>query len=106
MAKRWDTIPSEIRWKCINALENDRKIRRIPTIDYVMLLAFKQSNKAVAQFALSDTLQAFPPCARRTRSTVTCSGANLGRPPYCGSSTGKLFMPLGSATEMLVAGAA
>ena len=55
MAKRWDTIPSEIRWKCINALENDRKIRRIPTIDYVMLLAFKQSNKAVAQFALSDT---------------------------------------------------
>ena len=37
MAKRWDTIPSEIRWKCINALENDRKIRRIPTIDYVML---------------------------------------------------------------------
>ena len=37
MAKRWHTIPSEIRWKCINALENDRKIRRIPTIDYVML---------------------------------------------------------------------
>jgi hypothetical protein len=30
----------------------------------------------------------------------------LGRPPYCGSSTGKLFMPLGSATVMLVAGAA
>jgi len=37
MAKRWDTIPSEIRWKCINALENDRKIGRIPTMDYVML---------------------------------------------------------------------
>jgi hypothetical protein len=30
----------------------------------------------------------------------------LGRPPYCGSSTGKLFMPLGGATVMLVAGAA
>ncbi|MGC1915879.1 MAG: hypothetical protein WA710_11900, partial [Pseudolabrys sp.] len=30
----------------------------------------------------------------------------LGRPPYCGSSTGNLFMPLGSATVMLVAGAA
>ena len=29
----------------------------------------------------------------------------LGRPPYCGSSTGKLFMPLGSATEMPVTGA-
>jgi len=37
MAKRWDTIPSEIRWKCINALENDRKTGRIQTIDYVML---------------------------------------------------------------------
>ena len=37
MAKRWDTIPSEIRWKCINALENDRKTGRIPTIDYVIL---------------------------------------------------------------------
>jgi hypothetical protein len=37
MAKRWDTIPSEIRWKCITALENDRKIGRIRTMDYVML---------------------------------------------------------------------
>ena len=37
MAKRWDTIPSEVRWKCINTLENDRKSGRIPTIDYVML---------------------------------------------------------------------
>ncbi|MGB8235557.1 MAG: hypothetical protein WCF35_06835, partial [Pseudolabrys sp.] len=37
MAKRWDTIPSKVRWKCINALENDRKIGRIPTIDYVIL---------------------------------------------------------------------
>ena len=37
MAKRWDTIPSEVRWKCINTLENDRKIGRIPMIDYVML---------------------------------------------------------------------
>jgi hypothetical protein len=37
MAKRWDTIPSEVRWKCINALENDRKTGRIPTIDYVIL---------------------------------------------------------------------
>src|SRR5215468_7087054 len=37
MAKRWDTIPSEIRWKCIKALENDRNVGRIRTIDYVML---------------------------------------------------------------------
>ena len=37
MAKRWDTIPSEIRWKCIKALENDRNIGRIRTMDYVML---------------------------------------------------------------------
>ena len=37
MAKRWDTIPSEARWKCINTLENDRKTGRIPMIDYVML---------------------------------------------------------------------
>ena len=37
MAKRWDTIPSEVRWKCINTLENDRKTGRIPTIDYVLL---------------------------------------------------------------------
>lgn len=37
MAKRWDTIPSEVRRKCINASENDRKIGRIPTIDYVIL---------------------------------------------------------------------
>jgi hypothetical protein len=37
MAKRWDAIPSEVRWKCINTLENDRKSGRIPTIDYVML---------------------------------------------------------------------
>ena len=37
MAKRWDTIPSEVRWKCINALENDRKAGRIPMIDYGML---------------------------------------------------------------------
>jgi len=28
MAKRWDTIPSEIRWKCINNLDNDRKTGR------------------------------------------------------------------------------
>ena len=37
MAKRWDTIPSEVRWKCINTLENDRKTGRTPMIDYVML---------------------------------------------------------------------
>ena len=37
MAKRWDTIPSAVRSKCINALENDRKTGRIPTIDYVIL---------------------------------------------------------------------
>ena len=37
MAKRWDTIPSEIRWKCINTLEQDRKAGRIPLIDYGML---------------------------------------------------------------------
>jgi len=37
MAKRWDTIPSDIRLKCINALENDRKAGRIRTMDYVML---------------------------------------------------------------------
>ena len=37
MAKRWDTIPSEIRWKCINSLDNDRKAGRIPIIDYGML---------------------------------------------------------------------
>jgi hypothetical protein len=37
MAKRWDTIPSEVRWKCINNLENDRKTGRIPLIDYGML---------------------------------------------------------------------
>ena len=37
MAKWWDTIPSEARWKCINTLENDRKTGRIPMIDYVML---------------------------------------------------------------------
>ena len=37
MAKRWDTIPSEIRSKCINTLENDRKTGRISMIDYFML---------------------------------------------------------------------
>jgi hypothetical protein len=37
MAKRWDTIPSEVRWKCINTLENDRKTGRISMIDYFML---------------------------------------------------------------------
>jgi hypothetical protein len=37
MAKWWDTIPSEVRWKCINNLENDRKTGRIPMIDYGML---------------------------------------------------------------------
>jgi len=37
IAKRWDTIPSEVRWKCINTLENDRKTGRIPMIDYGML---------------------------------------------------------------------
>jgi hypothetical protein len=37
IANRWDTIPSGIRWKCINTLENDRKTGRIPTMDYVML---------------------------------------------------------------------
>ena len=37
IAKRWDSIPSEVRWKCINTLENDRKAGRIPMIDYVML---------------------------------------------------------------------
>src|SRR5262245_65466668 len=37
MAKRWDTIPSGIRWKCINTLENDRKTGRTPMIDYGML---------------------------------------------------------------------
>jgi hypothetical protein len=37
MAKWWDTIPSEVRWKCINNLENDRKTGRISMIDYGML---------------------------------------------------------------------
>jgi hypothetical protein len=37
VAKRWDTIPPEVRWKCINTLENDRKTGRIPMIDYFML---------------------------------------------------------------------
>src|SRR5262245_327633 len=37
IAKRWDTIPSDIRGKCINKLENDQKAGRIPMIDYVML---------------------------------------------------------------------
>src|SRR5262245_30804095 len=37
MAKRWDTISSEARWKCINTLENDRKAGRIPMTDYGML---------------------------------------------------------------------
>jgi hypothetical protein len=37
IAKRWDSIPPDIRWKCINKLENDRKAGRIPMIDYVML---------------------------------------------------------------------
>jgi hypothetical protein len=37
MAKRWDKIPSEVRWKCINTLDNDRKAGRIPMIDYGML---------------------------------------------------------------------
>jgi hypothetical protein len=34
IAERWDTIPSEVRWKCIKTLENDRKTGRIPMIDY------------------------------------------------------------------------
>jgi hypothetical protein len=37
IAKRWDSIPSEVRWKCINTLENDRKTGRVPMIDYGML---------------------------------------------------------------------
>jgi hypothetical protein len=37
IAKRWDKIPSEVRWKCINTLENDRKTGRIPMIDYSKL---------------------------------------------------------------------
>jgi hypothetical protein len=37
LAKRWDSIPSEVRLKCINNLENDRKTGRVPMIDYVML---------------------------------------------------------------------
>src|SRR5262245_44426104 len=37
IAKRWDSIPSEIRGKCVNTLENDRRAGRIPMIDYVML---------------------------------------------------------------------
>jgi hypothetical protein len=37
VAKRWDTTPSEVRWKCINTLENDRKTGRISMIDYFML---------------------------------------------------------------------
>ena len=37
IVKRWDTIPSVVRWKCINTLENDRKTGRIRTIDYVLL---------------------------------------------------------------------
>jgi len=37
MAKRWDTIPSEVRWKCINDLEQARKSGRIPMVDYGML---------------------------------------------------------------------
>jgi len=37
IAKRWDSIPPEIRGKCVNTLENDRKAGRIPMVDYVML---------------------------------------------------------------------
>jgi hypothetical protein len=37
MAKRWDTIPTGIRWKCINDLEQARKSGRIPMVDYGML---------------------------------------------------------------------
>ena len=37
MAKRWDTIPSDVRWKCINDLEQARKSGRIPMVDYGML---------------------------------------------------------------------
>jgi hypothetical protein len=37
LAKRWDAIPPEVRWKCINTLENDRKTGRISMIDYFML---------------------------------------------------------------------
>jgi hypothetical protein len=37
MAKRWDTIPSEVRLKCINDLEQARKSGRIPMVDYGML---------------------------------------------------------------------
>ena len=40
------------------------------------------------------------------RATILLGGVVLAvRLPYCGSSTGKLFMPVGSATEMLVPGA-
>jgi hypothetical protein len=37
IAKRWDTIPSEARLKCINDLEQARKSGRIPMVDYGML---------------------------------------------------------------------
>jgi hypothetical protein len=37
MAKRWDTIPAEVRWKCINDLEQTRKSGRILMVDYGML---------------------------------------------------------------------
>lgn len=37
MAKRWDTIPTGIRWKCINDLEQARKSGRISVVDYGML---------------------------------------------------------------------
>jgi hypothetical protein len=37
MTKRWDTIPSEVRLKCINDLEQARKSGRIPMVDYGML---------------------------------------------------------------------
>jgi hypothetical protein len=37
MAKRWDTFPSEVRWKCINELEQARNTGRIPMVDYRML---------------------------------------------------------------------
>jgi hypothetical protein len=40
-------------------------------------------------------------------ATILLGGVVLAvRLPYCGSSTGKLFMPVGSATEMLVTPAA
>jgi hypothetical protein len=36
-AKRWNAIPSEVRWNCINGLENAQKTGRIPSNDDGML---------------------------------------------------------------------